>query len=263
VTALKDLQSLAQRHLLEGGELPAALEASLAQPAAERWGIYVEAYRLRLVEALATTYGALRARVGGECFAALARAFIDGHPSTHRSLRDYGAEFPAFLARSGDDAEARLCAELASFEWHLAAAFDAQDTTPTTVADLAAVAPAEWPGLSFRGVPGLGRLRTTTNAVAAWRACRDALEADPSAGPVLEPTAADIEPVEWLIIRPALETRFRSLPADEADALDRVLAGTGFAALGDALAERHGDGAALAAATWLKGWLTEGALQRV
>jgi hypothetical protein len=260
---LDDLQRTAQRHLLGAGPLPAALEAAIVPPAADRWSIYVEAYRLRLVEALATTYGALTARLGRDAFARLAREFIAAHPSTHRSLRDYGGELAAFIAARGTDAETRLQSELAAFEWHLAAAFDAPDATATAVAELASVAADAWPSLSFRGVPGLGRLRTASNAIAAWRAARAALDADPAAGPVPEPVAGFVDPVEWLIVRPGLESQFRSLPDDEAEALDLVLGGTPFAALCEALGARHGDGAALAAATWLKGWLTEGALLRV
>jgi hypothetical protein len=263
VSGLEDLQRIAQRHLLQGGPLPDTLVDALAPPVEERWGIYCEGYRLRLVASLATTYGALAARLGREAFATVARAFIDEHPSSFRSLRDYGVEFAAFLQERADDAETRLHADLAAFEWHLAAAFDAPDATATTVAALATLAPHEWPGLSFRAVPGLGRLRTTTNAVAVWRTCRAALEADHAAGPVTDPPAIDADSVEWLVVRPALETRFRSLPDDEAEAFDRVLGGASFAELGEALAVRHGENAPLVAATWLKGWLTEGALLRV
>jgi hypothetical protein len=263
MSGLNDLQRIAQDHLLHGGPLPEALGAALSPPVEERWGIYCEAYRLRLVDSLATTYDALAARLGREDFAQVARAFIAAHPSRFRSLRDYGAEFPAFLRHRSDEAEARLQADLAAFQWHLAAAFDAPDATATTIGELARLPPEAWAGLRFRAVPGLGRLRTSTNAVAAWRAGRAALEADPAAAAVREPPAADTDPVEWLIVRPALETRFRSLPEDEAEALDRVLSGATFAELGEALAARHGENAALAAATWLKGWLTEGALLRV
>ncbi len=260
---LEDLQRIAQRHLLEGGPLPGALGTALSPPVEERWGIYCEGYVLRLVASLATTYDGLAARLGREDFDRLARAFIAGHPSRFRSLRDYGAELAAFLRARANDAETRLQADLAAFEWHLASAFDAADVTAAGIGELAALAPEAWPSLRFRAVPGLGRLCTTTNAVAAWRAARAALEADPAAGPVPGPPATDTDPVEWLIIRPALETRFRSLPDDEAEALDRVLSGATFAELGEALAARHGENAALAAATWLKGWLTEGVLLRV
>ena len=45
---LAELEQAVQRHVLDGGALPAALEAAVAPPARERWDIYVEGYRLRL-----------------------------------------------------------------------------------------------------------------------------------------------------------------------------------------------------------------------
>jgi hypothetical protein len=262
---LAELERAVQRHVLDGGPLPAALAAAVAAPAAERWEIYVEGYRLRLTEALATQYPALAARAGRAAFAEHMRAFIAATPSVHRSIRDYGRELPAYLAAGAADLEDEMRAELAAFEWRLAAAFDAAPATPTAAADLAGVAPADWPGLCFRGVPSLGRLATTSNAVPVWRAAKDALESDRGAPPVTAPAAARAARVEWLILRPALDSEFRSLPADEAAALDRLLAGAPFGALCARLAETLDDpGAAAArAAGWLKGWLQAGALERV
>jgi hypothetical protein len=260
---LAELQLLAQGHLLQGGDMPPDLEAAIAAPAGERWAIYVEAYRLRLTEALATQYPALVARCGRPAFGELAWRFIREYPSIHRSIRDYGRELPALAQADGATAELRLRGELARFEWLLAAAFDAPEATACTVAELAGVAPVEWPTLRFAAVPSLQRLRTSTNAVAVWRAMRRGLEDGPAAAVHAEPAAIDVAPIDWLLVRPRLETEFRSLPADEAIALDLVVAGTPFAALCETLAASHGDQAALQAATWLKGWLTEGLLLRV
>jgi len=262
---LAELERAVQRHVLDGGELPAALGAAVAPPAAERWDIYVEGYRLRLCEALATQYPALAARSGREAFDARMREFIAGTPSVHRSIRDYGGELADQLAAAARDPEAEMRAELAAFEWRLAAAFDAPGSTPTAPADLAGVAPEDWPGLRFRPVPSLARLSTRTNAVAVWRAAKAALEADSDGAPLSTPAAARGARVEWLILRPALETEFRSLPADEAAALDRLLAGEPFGALCAELAATLGDDgtAAATAAGWLKGWLLAGALERV
>ncbi|HUO79441.1 MAG TPA: DNA-binding domain-containing protein [Steroidobacteraceae bacterium] len=259
---LAELERAVQRHILGGGPLPESLAAAVAPPAAERWSVYVEAYRLRLTEALAAQYPALAARAGGSAFAALAGAFIAETPSVHRSIRDYGRELAAHLAAGARGAEDEMRAELAAFEWRLAAAFDAAPGRPTAPAELAAVAPEAWPGLCFRAVPALGRLATETNAVAVWRAAKAAGDAAPE--PLADPVAARPGRVEWLILRPALDAEFRSLPPDEAAALDRLLAGEPFGALCEALAGPRGEaGAAATAAGWLKGWLLAGALERV
>lgn len=263
---LAELERAVQRHILAGGPLPPALETAVAPPAGERWEIYVEAYRLRLTEALATQYPALAARAGRAVFAERMRAFIAATPSLHRSIRDYGRELAEHLAATASDLEDEMGAELAAFEWRLAAAFDAAPGAPASAADLAGVAPADWPGLRFRGVPGLGRLATRTNAVVVWRAAKAAAAgAGYEGAPVTEPAAARTTRTEWLILRAGLDTVFRSMPADEAAALDRLLGGVSFGELCAGLAATLGDDSAAAAtaAGWLKGWLLEGALERV
>ena len=262
---LAELERTVQRHILDGGALPAVLEGAVAPPAAARWEIYTEGYRLRLAEALATQYPALAARAGRAGFAERVAGFIAATPSVYRSIRDYGSGLAQYLAATAPEPEDRMRAELAAFEWRLAAAFDAAAATPVAPAALASVAPGDWPGLRFRAVPGLARLATDTNAVAVWRAARAALDAGPVDAAVTEPAAADGARVEWLILRPALDTEFRSLPADEAAAFDRLVGGDSFGELCGELAGSLGDAgaAAITAAGWLKGWLLAGALERV
>ena len=263
MTRLAELQRAVQSHGLAGGELPTTLAAAVQSPAHERWQIYADGYRLRLVEALTISYPALAARLGPEPFAARMLEFIAVTPSVHRSIRNYGAELGAFIHARAQNLEDELQAELASFEWQLAAAFDARDVVAATAADLASVAPAEWAGLVFDAVPSLRRIATATNAVAAWRATQASAGADDGAGAAAVPPAAERTPrTEWLVVRPRLATLFRSLPPDEAAALDRLLAGASFGELCAALFESHGERAALTAASWLKGWLLEGLLLR-
>lgn len=259
---LAELQRAVQRHVLDGGPTPEALAAVVEPPADERWRIYVEAYRLRLGEALGVQYPALAARCGSEEFDARIASFVAATPSVYRSIRDYGGELAAFLAATGAGVEDELRAELAGFEWELATAFDADAGTPATVAGLATLAAEEWQELRFRALPCVRRFTTRTNAVAAWRAAKAALAAD-TAGPVLLPAALRIAPLEWLVVRAGLDTEFRSLPADETEAFDRTVAGVPFGELCGALGERLGDAAALQAATWLKGWLHAALLERV
>jgi hypothetical protein len=262
---LAELERSVQRLILDGGPLPAPLESAVQPPAAERWQIYVEGYRLRLTEALGTQFPALAVRAGRTAFAERVATFIAETPSVHRSIRDYGRELPAHLAATAREPEDELRADLAEFEWQLAAAFDAAPGQPTAPADLAGVAAGDWPGLRFRAVPSLARLATTTNAVAAWRAAKAAIDAGATAEPLGEPAPERQRRVEWLVVRAGLETEFRSLPPDEAAGLDRLLVGDSFGELCGHLAASLGDdgGAALAAAGWLKGWLQAGALERV
>ena len=256
---LAELEQAVQDHMLAGGELPAALATAVAPPAEERWQIYSDGYRLRLIEALGLQYPALQTRLGADEFATRIEPFVVATPSVHRSIRDYGGELGAHLRAMARTLDDEMLAQLAEFEWQLAAAFDAADARPTTPADLAGLAPSEWAELQFRAMPSLRRSRTTTNAIAVWRAMQLAPEGDAR----LAPAAAPAEPTGWLIWRRALATEFRALEADESQALDQLFAGANFGALCEALAATHGEEAAVRAASWLKGWLLEGSLLRV
>src|SRR5579872_6326059 len=60
-------------------------------------GIYANAYRERLHEALRSNYGALHQLLGDHDFAAMAYAFTAAHPPETASIRWFGAALPKFL----------------------------------------------------------------------------------------------------------------------------------------------------------------------
>src|SRR6267378_2459319 len=131
-TRLRQLQQDLQSHLL--GEASSISEAIVDAPplaVADRLGIYRNAYRVRLIEALDDTYPILHAVLGDEVFVALGEAFVTAHPSVHRSIRWYGGELSEFLRQRAPYAEQPILAELALLEWTLAEVFDAADADPT------------------------------------------------------------------------------------------------------------------------------------
>src|SRR5258708_21115752 len=87
-TRLRQLQRDLQNHLL-GEPSPIADAIADAPPlsVADRLGIYRNAYRVRLIEALDDTYPILHAVLRAEVFAALGEEFVAAHPSLHPSLR--------------------------------------------------------------------------------------------------------------------------------------------------------------------------------
>lgn len=243
---LAELQRATRSYLLEGGTPPSTLCEAVGAPAVERWRVYADAYRIRLVGVLADTYPVL-SRTLGDDWHPIALGFVLARPSTHRSARDYGGELAAFLAEDGADPALRRLGELAAFEWALAGAFDAPESATLAVSDLAGLPPEHWERLGLAFVPSLRRLSLTTDAVATWRTA--------SGG-----TAGDDDRAggEWLVWRADLEPRFRRLEDDEADALDRCRAGGTFGELCAALDARHGDAAAALAAQWLRRWIDDG-----
>jgi len=216
----------------------------------DRLGAYVGGYRARLVEAMGTTYAALRATLGEDGFEELMRGYIELTPSTHYSIRYYGASLPAWIASHGPDDTRAVLAELALWEWTLADVFDAPDDAPLAVEDLAAVRPEHWHGVCFDLRACVRRVGTRTNAVECWRVAGGHRD-----GPVTPGPAPD---AQWLVWRRGLSTLFRSLDQTEALAVDALSTGVSFGELCERLAAVvDPNEVALRAATLLRGWIAE------
>ncbi|MGB5146627.1 MAG: DNA-binding domain-containing protein [Porticoccaceae bacterium] len=223
-SGLARLQAAVQRFLLDPGQPVEHLIAANARlPPATQVGVYAEAYRARLVEALDADFSGLHAYLGDDEFRRLVHAYLAEHPSRNFSLRWFGAELAAFLAVHPVYAPHRELAELACFEWAQCHAFDAPDVIAIDGARLAAIASDRWPGLRLQFHPSLTRLDLHTNAPALWLALNEdevppALEQQEQSRP-------------WLVWRHDLKILFRSLTEAEAFGLDRFRAGARFSAV--------------------------------
>jgi len=254
VSALLKLERSFQGCVLAGSHDMAGQVVSTADASAEeRVGIYVDAYRLRLLEILDDNYPGLRALVGDEEFDRLGRSYIDAHPSTHPSVRWFSRHLEEFLKTHEPYTGHPYLAEMAAFEWAQSMVFDAADEAQVAIEAMAAVPPDRWPSLSFRFHPAVQLLSLSWNVPPFWQAVDQ--DAEP---PEL---AASPEPVSWLLWRAELATHWRSLGADEAWALAAASTGRTFAELCEGLGRWHDESSvALAAASLLKRWLTDGLL---
>jgi hypothetical protein len=252
MSGLRQLQQDLQGHLL--GAQSAIFDAIVDAPplgVAERLGIYRNAYRVRLIEALGDTYPVLHAVLGDEVFGELGEEFVGTHPSLHRSIRWYGGSLAEFLARRPPYAAQPIFAELALLEWTLAEVFDAADAEPVQRAAFSAVDPSAWSELHFAFHPSLRRLQLHWNTAAVWQAM--SREDTPP-----DPTRAEY-PAPWLLWRQNLQNYFRSMTADEAAALDLARSGSSFGKICEALAEWFPeDEIPLRAATLLGTWADSG-----
>lgn len=249
MSTLAELQRDFQRHVMHGhGRIVAAVDGTARVSAATRLAIYSEAYRLRLTDALASTLPRLQQLLGEDEFARRAGEYIDQCPSTYPSIRWFGDRMPLLLERSYRDRP--WIAELACWEWTIAAAFDAADAEPVGVEALGAVAPEHWPTLQFEFHPSVQLMSMKTNAPTLFKALSEE-------APLPEAVALD-EPQPWLIWRESLKTQYRSLAADEAAALGNVRAGGTFETLCDMLCAWHEpDAVPMQAAGMLKRWVVE------
>lgn len=245
---LRALQARLQDYILHArAGIEAHIAAGTGVDSQTRLAIYADAYRLRLAETLGHDFPALRRMLGEDEFAQVARCYIDAHPSKHFSVRWFGAGFADFLSRQSLGAQPELAAELARFEWALGLAFDAVDEVAVPVDAAAALPAAAWPTLRLRFLAAMQRLPLHWNAPQLWKT-------DAPCAP--ERSAA---PVHWLIWRQQLDTRFRSLPEDEAAALATAQEGGDFSELCERLcAFRSAETVPAYAAGLLKRWLHDG-----
>ncbi|MEJ1966361.1 MAG: DNA-binding domain-containing protein [Gammaproteobacteria bacterium] len=225
-------------------------------PLPTRLRIYSDAYYARLTEALQANFPALAEVLGERDFERLAAQYIATHDSRFASIRFYGDELAQFLATEPRYRPLPLLADLARWEWTMAAVFDAADADPVDAGALSAKAPSEWATMRLTFHPSVHVLEFAWNAPQTWKAINDR-----SARP-----AASVarEPMSWLLWRHDLKEYFRSLNAAEEDALATALSGETFGEVCAAMRARfREDEAPAVAAGFLRGWIESGMVTAV
>ncbi len=118
-----------------GDAAPAGLDAE----GRRRFRVYRNNVRHGLAEAVGAAYPVVRRLVGEAFFTAMARAFVQAHPPTSRSLALYGAALPAFIDDFPPAATLPYLGDVARLERAALEALhaaDAQPLAPTAIADL-------------------------------------------------------------------------------------------------------------------------------
>ena len=213
-------------------------------------GIYANAYRERLHEALRDNFPALHRLLGDDDFAALAYAFIAVQPPRTASIRWFGALLPEYLHETEPYASCRVMAELAEFEWALRHTVDAADGNGLSAEYLQELTAEQWESLRCGLQPALTILRFSWNAPQVWRA----LDADEAPPP---PTALDSC---WLVYRSAdLSCAWRSADALEVQCLESWERGDNFGELCECIAAQSGEPetAVATAATFMRTWVEQ------
>jgi hypothetical protein len=221
--------------------------------AGERLHVYAHMYRARLVEALEAVYPRLARHLGQEAFEEVVLGYVSDHPSRNPSLRFLGAQLPEWLEQRRPDAP--WLADLARLEWARTDVFDAADEELLTLDALRGLPPDGFATLPVSFI-GAHRLVTVDHATAAlW----DAAGTDEPIDPARESDDPQGEAI--LVWRQDASVYHRVLGANEAAALERVVTGTTFGAICEALASRLSpEEAAARAFGWLSTWANDGLL---
>lgn len=216
------------------------------------FGVYQNAYVLRLIEFLQTDLGNLEIYLGDESFDQMARHYIALNPSIHYNARWFGGKLPDFLAQTAPWSELPQLAELAAFELALVTSFDAEDAALFGLEHMSQV--EDWGGLVLKPHPAVGRLTLNTNA----SAIREALlsEQQPPEMIMLE------QPEQWIFYRnEELQAMYRLLTDEEAMMWDEMSKGVNFGGLCEMLAlYSTTDEAPARAAGYLQAWIRDGLL---
>ena len=254
---LIQLQQSFQRYLLEhDSAIQHSVIGTEKVSADSRLAIYHHAYRLRLLDALASTFPILYQFLGTDDFEALADAYITHYPSTFRSIRWYGDQLPSYLLQHPHYLAYPFVAELAQFEWTLAEAFDAADATSININDVALIPPDAWMTMHLHTQPAIRRLDLSWNVAAIWQAISD--ERDP---PDAECAAT---PMPYILWRNQHDNQFCQLSPQEACAIDALLQGVNFGKICEDLCQWFSEEEAIGfAASLLKGWVEAGLITHV
>ena len=140
---LAELQHAFRDHVL-GREVAALIASSVGDriPAAARLRVYRHHVLTSLAAALAATFPTVRAVVGDDFFAGMARAFVVESPPSGPVLSEYGDGFPAFVGHWPAAAGLPYLADVARLDWALTGAYNAPDV-PGLGADQLAAVPAD------------------------------------------------------------------------------------------------------------------------
>lgn len=259
--ALIDTQRRMQALLLarEASEAGDLLDAASTRGLA----VYRHAYRARLVAALRDNYGVLAQVMGDEAFDALAAAYVEANPSPHASIRWYGDGLADFLAGHETLAHPAFV-DVARMDWTLRAVFDAADDAPLDIEALQQLAPEQWPTLRLAPRASARLLAIDWAIEPAWAALARHAEQRAAGEADVDLELPEPEPLTHRLLawRPQLETRWRSLEADEAALVSAVFEGADWSRLGEIAVERWGEAEApTRLVRCLQQWVADGWLR--
>lgn len=144
---------------------------------AERIEIYQGMYLLRMADALASDYPALKHFLGEHGFFELVRDYVQAFPSRSYTLNRLGEHMPEFLRNAGGRKHHEFLTDLARLELAVAEVFDAAQVQPLSKSQIGAVRLEEWERAVLRPVPALRLLSFRYNANAYAQAVKQAKRA--------------------------------------------------------------------------------------
>jgi hypothetical protein len=257
---------------LNRSELEAVIGRSRNLTAAERMGIYANAYYARLLECLGAFFPVLQKTLGAEVFEGFAFEYLQHYPSQSYTLDRLGESFARFLGETRPEPEEGeepgavgwpdFLIDLAVFEWNLNQVFDGPgvEGKPLLTPELLGSFPAErFAEARLAPVPCLRLLAFRFPVNAYYTAARHVEEGEDL--PIPDPA-----PEHVALTRRDFVVRRYPLNAAQHALLVKILAGAPMGEAIAAAAEISGlDDEALGAElqSWFRLWVAEGFFQSI
>jgi hypothetical protein len=254
---LSALQNKFQEHLLNAtSDIFSEIVETENVPTEVRLSIYSNAYRLRLIEALATNFPVLQIYLGDEQFETLATEYINAHPSPYRSIRWFGDGLENFMKTHSPYSDYLYLAELARVEWEMTLVFDAEDSSVASIDILSTIPPAAWINMRLVAHPSVRHLDLFWNIVSIW----DKLSEEETPPELIRNEKAQT----WLFWRHELVNHYAVLETDEACAIKVILKGSSFGEMCAALCESLDEETVpMRAAALVRDWITAGLISTI
>lgn len=196
-----------------------------------RLEVYANAYRIRIVEAIAAEFPKVCAALGPARQAELCRRYLAAHPTSRPSLRDAAQHLAAFLDGGGLPGAPSWLADLARLERARTEAFDGPEARPLARQDLAEIPPEEIAFLQLPLVPTAVLLTLHSIADDVWTAVENER-------PIPDEPAHPVAPRGVLVWRREITVYHRTLADDEAQVLRALARGATFGEACELLVEQ-------------------------
>src|ERR1700675_358220 len=139
------VEAAAARAELDPADIGSVILPSKTLSPVERVGVYQGMYLLRMVEALEGDYPAVAHLLGDEGFAELVTRYVAVHPSSSYTFNRLGRAFPDFVRESKAVRKRPFVADLPRREQSVTEVFDAAQSPPWPVDEIAGIAEEAWP----------------------------------------------------------------------------------------------------------------------
>lgn len=186
-----------------------------------RLEVYANAYRIRIVDAIAAEFPKVAAALGPQRHAELCRRYLTAHPTSRPSLRDAAQHLGEFLDGGGLPGAPSWLADLARLERARTCAFDGPEVRALGRENLAEFPPEEIAFLQLPLVPTAVLLTLHSIADEVWTA----LEHEQ---PLPDEPAEPARPRSVLVWRRDITVYHRTLADDEAEVLRALARGATF-----------------------------------